>query len=110
LKASKGILIHRMRQPKPRKPGITDIEAAGSLIGLSENDVKEVYNVSKSSRLKQHVTRSFLLFLFSLLAVIIIAYVIFKFFRPIPPVYMYAVRKKELIKAKRLMFQGVLSS
>jgi hypothetical protein len=98
-----------MRQPKPRKPSISDIEAAGSLLGLDENDVKEVYNVSRASKLKQHLVRSILLFLFSLLAVIIIAFLLGKFIQntgPTGPIPLYRGLSKESIRAGRFLFRG----
>jgi hypothetical protein len=72
----KGIFVQKMRLAKPMKRSIADIEATGSVLGFDENNVQEIYYVSKSSGLKQHVTRSFLLFLFSLLAVVVIAFIL----------------------------------
>jgi hypothetical protein len=107
VRANKSVLIHEMRQPKPRKPSISDIKAAGSLLGLDENDVRGVYQVSKASKLKQFLTHSFLLFLFSLLAVIIVALILSKILYGRPPggvVPMYAVSGKEWIKARIFPF------
>jgi hypothetical protein len=101
-----------MRQPKARKPDISGIEAAGSLLGLDESDLKEVYNVSRASKLKEHLTRSILIFLFSLLAVIVIAFILGKFLQntgpPIRPYY--AVTSKDSVRAARFLFRGVLAS
>jgi hypothetical protein len=112
LKASTGILTHRVQQPKSRKPGISDIAAAGRLLGLDENDIRMVYNVSRVSKLKQHLTRSFLLFLFSLLAVVIVAFALSKLLQSsvyLPVIPHYGVQKKESIRS-RFLFRGALST
>jgi hypothetical protein len=50
--------------------------AAGSLLGLDENDVRRLYGVSTTSKLKDFLAHSFLVFLFSLLAVVAIALIL----------------------------------
>jgi hypothetical protein len=84
---------------------MSDVSAAGSLLGLSENDVGEFYQVAKSSKLKHFLAHSFLKFLFGLLAVVVIALILSQLFNAPPNagvVPMYAVPSVASIKGRTI--------
>jgi hypothetical protein len=101
------VLIHVLKQRETKRPSISEMCAAGSLLGLGESDIRRLGRFNMTSRLKDFLARSFLLFLFSLLAVVAIALVLSwllsNSYRSVMTPY-YAVGFKTLFKDRLFPF------